>query len=138
VHYRVAAEHRLLDRRSAGHVPDHGIGPGHPQRIKGGRDPVTSPDQQPDLVALPGQRGYRMAADISGPTGDQHPHRQLPTAAGAEHSAVQPGGKPLLVAASSLGLQALTTPSEHGLKFADNLFGGIGLWTSVTTESWRQ
>jgi hypothetical protein len=93
VHHRVAAKHRLPDRRSAGHVPDYGVAPGDPQRIKGGRDPVTSPDQQPDLVALPGQRGYRVAADISGPTGDQHPHRQLPPAAGAEHTAVRPGGK---------------------------------------------
>ena len=33
----------------------------------------------------------------------------------------------VLVAATSLGLQAPTTPSEHGLKFVDNLFGGIGL-----------
>jgi hypothetical protein len=94
MHHRVAAKHRLLDRRGAGHVPGHGVRSGNPQRIEGGCDPVPGPDQQPDLVTLPGQRGYRMGADISGPTGDQHPHRQLPTAAGAEHTAVRSGGKP--------------------------------------------
>jgi hypothetical protein len=30
------------------------------------------------------------------------------------------------------------TPSEHGFNFVANLFGGTGLWTSMTTESWRQ
>jgi hypothetical protein len=74
VHHRVAAEHRLLDRLRTGHVPDHGVGLGDAQWVKGGRNPLTSPDQQPDLVALCGQRGHRMATDISGPTGDQHPH----------------------------------------------------------------
>jgi hypothetical protein len=49
-----------------------------------------------------------------------------------------PGRRWLLVAATSLGFQALTTPSGHGLEFIDNLFDGIDLWTSVTTESWRQ
>jgi len=27
---------------------------------------------------------------------------------------------------------------EHGLNFVANLFGGTGLWMSMTTESWRQ
>jgi hypothetical protein len=29
-------------------------------------------------------------------------------------------------------------PLGTGRKFVANLFGGIGLWTSVITESWRQ
>jgi hypothetical protein len=59
-------------------------------------------------------------------TGDRHV-RFCESGRGRIPPATHHGCLWVLVAATSLGLQALTTPSEHGLKFVDNLFGGIGL-----------